>query len=462
MPENAHISQEQLQTLLKVSREINSHLNLQHVLDRIIDNAIRTLQAEKGLILLQDTHSKELVPRSARAMDAQTISDVTAVSRSIIARVGTQGHPVILQDAPSELARGTTSMSLHGIVSVLCVPLRIRDRLVGAVYLDTTSPTTRFRQDDLPFMETFANLAAVAIENAKAHEAVQAVNENLERLVAERTAELAERNDDLAQAYQDLKNAQVQLIRAEKKASLGRLVAGVVHEINTPLGALRSNAGTLAKGLEKISAVLADDWNPNTATDLRRIAGTLHDVANISASASGKIAGVLKALRSFARLDEGEVKTVDLHEGLNATVDLLQSNYGDRISIQRLFGEMPPITCRAAEINQVFMNVIVNACESISGTGTVIVATRTHDDIAFIEIRDSGSGIPTDALPHVFDPGFTTKGVKVGTGLGLPIAHSILIDHGGQIEIASTEGQGTTVTVSLPVAAANQAHQASG
>ena len=162
---------------------------------------------------------------------------------------------------------------------------------------------------------------------------------------------------------------------------------------------------------------------------------------------------IVQSLRNFARLDEAERKSADLLEGLESTLTLLHHELKNRIDVVRDYEAIPEIVCSPNQLNQVFMNVLVNAAHAIDGRGTITIRTRYRDGEVAISFTDTGRGIPAAVLPRIFDPGFTTKGVGVGSGLGLAICYRIVKEHGGRIEVTSEPEKGTTFTVILPVSA---------
>jgi signal transduction histidine kinase len=278
----------------------------------------------------------------------------------------------------------------------------------------------------------------VAIENARLYE-------HLEEQVEQRTAALS-------RALAELRDAQAQLVQSEKMAALGGLVAGVAHEINTPLGAVSSNVDLLSRAVARAGEALAD---PRRREDAARYLARAAEVIGVSRDACRRIDEIVRSLRRFSRLDEAERKPADLHEGLDATLPLVGHLTKDRIRIRREYGRLPLLTCHASQLNQVFLNMLVNAVQAIEDRGEVTIRTRHEagSGAVVVEISDTGRGIPPEHLPRIFDPGFTTKGVGVGTGLGLAISYRIVADHGGRIEVESTPGRGTTFRVVLPTAA---------
>jgi histidine kinase len=438
----AHVTFEQLQTLHEVSRKINSQLNLQRLLDEIMDLAVALLKAEKGLILFRNEGTGDIELQVARAPDKSTIDNLVAMSRSTINRVVEKGTPIFLgraPTAPDEVESG--SLHRYQIKSVLCVPLKARDYLLGAIYLDTTKADHFFRQDDLFFLEAFANLAGIAIENARSYQEIENLNINLEKLVDERTQELQIKHKELKVAYEELKATQLQLIQSEKMASLGMLVAGIAHEVNTPLGTINSNTDMFLRSVQKMRE---GEGDPD------KLLKAMEDIAGINQEACIRISGIVKTMKNFARLDEMEIKTVDIHEGIDSTLEILSHQHGNDVEIKKDFGEIPPLSCKASQVNQVFMHVLSNAIHALDKKGKITIRTYHADDITHVDISDTGKGIPPEQLKKIFDPGFTTKGVGVGIGLGLSIVYKIMEDHGGSVEVKSELGKGSLFSLKFP------------
>jgi len=257
-----------------------------------------------------------------------------------------------------------------------------------------------------------------------------------------------------------LRDSQSRLVQQEKMAALGALVAGIAHELNTPIGTINSSADTLARSLQTVRGTLSAPDTPASIREdkrLRQILDLLEDIARINKLACERIVAIVSSLRNFARLDEADFQSADLRVGLDSTLTLVRHELKNRISVVKEYEDIPPIRCHPNQVNQVFMNLLVNAAQAIREKGEIRLRTFVADGMVAVSVQDNGVGIPEKNLANVFDPGFTTKGVGIGTGLGLSICFKIAQDHGGRIDVESQVGEGSTFTLRLPVnpAAAN-------
>ena len=278
--------------------------------------------------------------------------------------------------------------------------------------------------------------------------------------------DLETRNAELARQKTELERLQAQILQTEKMASLGQLAAGIANELNNPAGFIYSNIDLLKGYVERLEQCLSgyDELAlpPEAANRIAEIKKEI-DFDNIVADLGSilcdchigaeRIRDVVQNLRLFSRLDEAEVKRVDLHEGIESTVRLLSGYYkSGGISLVRDYGEIPQVNCYAAQLNQVWMNLFVNAAQAIgAGKGEVEIKTRCKGRTVTVSVSDTGAGIAPEHLGRVFDPFFTTKPVGEGTGLGLSISHGVIKRHGGKIDVESAPGEGTTFTISLPL-----------
>ena len=255
---------------------------------------------------------------------------------------------------------------------------------------------------------------------------------------------------ELERKNRKLKEAQSQLVQSAKLAAMGQLVAGVAHEINSPLGAIHSNFDIMNRSLRLLREEIAGRQEVMDERSLM-LFDTLDSSMEMNGHACARIMRIVRDLKNFARLDEADFKEANLNESLNITLSLLRHELRDRIEVIQELGELPLIPCYPNRLNQVFMNLLVNAIQAIPGKGQIWIRTSVEGSHVRVVISDSGSGIKPEHLDKIFDPGFTTKGVGVGTGLGLSISARIIQDHQGTISVQSEVGRGTTFIVSLPL-----------
>ncbi|TAD99947.1 MAG: PAS domain S-box protein [Bacteroidetes bacterium] len=283
--------------------------------------------------------------------------------------------------------------------------------------------------------------------------------------------EIIRKNKELEETLKKLKNTQMQLVQSEKMSSLGQLTAGIAHEINNPMNFVYAGSQALQSSIidltEVIDAYEALDQIENmedfkdkiqkikalkkmldfdmVKDDIKVLSKDIHEGAV-------RTVEIVKNLRTFSRLDEDVLKSVDLHENIDSTLVILRSQYTDRIEIIKDYAELPRIECIAGQMNQVFMNILSNAIEHMIGKGTIRIKTSLNEEsMLVIAIKDTGKGMTEEVKQHIFEPFFTTKAVGKGTGLGLSISHSIVEKHKGKIWVETEIDKGTEVFVVLPV-----------
>lgn len=255
---------------------------------------------------------------------------------------------------------------------------------------------------------------------------------------------LEQANRDLATANRKLTDAQAKLVQAAKMASLGELVAGIAHEINNPLAFILAHQGTVERLLGEIVA----------AADQQRALDKCRDRVGSMRMGLNRIQDLVLNLRKFSRLDEGERTLVNVPESIETVLALIQHKLGTRISVTCEFSGRPEIHCTPALLNQVVMNILGNAADAMTGTGTITIVTRSTEDMDVIRISDTGPGIPEDLRERIFEPFFTTKPVGSGTGLGLAIAYSVVQAHSGSLSVETADGGGACFVIGIPRQAA--------
>ena len=298
-----------------------------------------------------------------------------------------------------------------------------------------------------------------------------AQNTDAASFTGDQVQELLRANNELMQLNSRLTEAQDKLMQSEKLASIGQLAAGVAHEINNPIGYIFSNFGTLEKYLadlfrmldayEEAETVLAGTPTGSRLAALREeleLSFLKEDIPSLmSESKEGitRVRTIVQNLKDFSRVDtDRNWAMADLHHGIDSTLNIVNNEIKYKADVVKLYGDIPDVECLPSELNQVFMNLLVNAAHAInSERGTITVRTGVDVDAAqvWVEVADNGGGIAKENLGRVFDPFFTTKPVGVGTGLGLSLSYGIVKKHFGQIEVSSEVGVGTTFRITLPV-----------
>ncbi|MFJ4143590.1 ATP-binding protein [Pseudomonas sp. NPDC089734] len=298
--------------------------------------------------------------------------------------------------------------------------------------------------------------------------------DRLEQLVAQRTEELTRTSEKLQHEIDERKNLESQLVQSEKLASLGQLAAGVAHEINNPIGFISSNLGTLENYFAQVTEMLLAYRNADKvlpASPERDRLADLHERIELdyliedipllireSKEGIDRAGKIVKDLKAFSRADSSEQwQWADLHQGIDSTLNIAANELKYKADVIKRYGDLPQVECLSSQINQVVMNLLVNAAQAIgSERGQIIISTGQEGENVWLEVTDNGSGIEPQILQRIFDPFFTTKPVGKGTGLGLSLSYGIVKKHGGSISVKSEIGVGSSFKVMLPI------HQSSG
>jgi two-component system NtrC family sensor kinase len=281
-------------------------------------------------------------------------------------------------------------------------------------------------------------------------------------------AELLRRNAELTELNEKLSMAQEQLVQSEKLASIGQLAAGVAHEINNPIGYIFSNFGTLEgyivdllqmlKAYEAAEANIAAGDALTAIRSMREridLAYLVEDIPVLmSQSKEGitRVRKIVQDLKDFSRVDANqEWQWANINQGIESTLNIVSNEVKYKADVIKEFGDIPEIECFPSQINQVILNIVVNAAHAIGERGRITIRTAVEGDNVRIEIADTGSGIPKEILSRIFDPFFTTKPIGTGTGLGLSLSYGIIQKHRGQIKVESELNRGTTFIITLPI-----------
>ncbi len=383
----------------------------------------------------------------------------------LVASDGEQGIDIFRDDGDIDLV--LTDLKMPGMSGIdVLDQVREIDPLTEVVVL------TGFGVDEIAleamkkgaydYLQKPVNLRELLLTIDKALERRRITKENLDY-----QKRLARRNTELENTLHELRDTQAQLIQSEKLASIGQLAAGMAHEINNPIGFINSNLSTLLEYSENIKNVLdsVKIWINNDKEDKNELAETwrkekmddiLEDLENIvreSLDGTGRIKSIVQNLKDFSNLDRAQIQETNIEEELERVLNIISNEFRLGIEVHREFGGVREIKCNRQQINQVLLNLLINAVQAIEKPdGKIILHTRElNNNRICIEVKDNGVGISDEATDHIFDPFFTTKDVGQGTGLGLSISYNIVKDHDGEISVSSELGKGTTFQVILPV-----------
>lgn len=418
----------------EISEAMVSMLSLKEIGDRILVALTDTMGVERAMVMLLDEEQRVLEPSASRgdwdreALQTQLAADHPIVTYFLARRSLSR---LDFDDESDPEIREACRDVFDTLEVELLVPIVYGLELLGVIAVGRKLSGDRFVVEDRQLLRTLANQSAIAIENAKAYDEIAELNSTLEARVEQRTRELGE--------------AQAQLVQSEKMASLGQLVAGVAHELNNPIGFVHANLQLLEEQVRKLAH--ADPESPEALRAREAMAKLL----SRSREGTARVKKIVEDLRTFSRVDHAEIQEVDVHEGIERTLSLMEPRLKDGIVVEKRYGELPRIRCYAGQLNQVFMNLLMNACDAMADGGKIEIRTSRIDGGVRLDFSDSGPGIPPEIRSRIFDPFFTTKAVGKGTGLGLSISHGIVERHGGRIQVDSAPGRGTTFSIELPL-----------
>lgn len=356
-----------------------------------------------------------------------------------------------------------------GLVRYITVPVRQLEKAAGNIAEGNLNVSVDIlSKDEIGNLAKSFNQMTHSLRNAtekmerqasklkSQHKKLQTTYKQLEEksnILEKQKLEIVQKNLDLLGTMEELKSTQGQLVQSEKMAALGKLVAGVVHELNTPIGAINSAIDVSSRSTNNILGVLRGGKSLEEIKKNKLLQNSLNAIQDnnpITMAASKRISKIVSSLKSFVRLDEATFQKADIHEGLESTLTLIEHEFKDRILVKKEYGDIPLLTCYPEELNQVFLNLLVNAAQAIDKKGTITIGTSAENGNVQIRISDTGSGIPPERLEKLFEPGIVKKGSRVKAGLGLFTCYNIVHKHHGRIMVDSSVGKGSTFTVILP------------
>jgi len=438
--------------------------NPRQVQQEILEHIVRGLGAESGSIaLIVEDSDDQLELVAGTDLPSGVIGSALPRGVGVFGHVVATGAPVLVNGDAAETglpvrSNQTRDRATH---SAMCWPLRVQDRTIGALAVNRAADRPRYTVRDLDQGQALTSLLALVIANHQMH---------VERDT--RIVELSTLNAAMQRMNASLEDAQNQVIQAEKLASIGQISAGVAHEINNPVAFVLSNLTSLESYVEQICELLnryvegerslsplppalASARALRAAKDFDFLRGDIVTLLAESRDGLMRVKRIVQDLRDFSRGGADETwQVVDLHACLDSTLNIVRNEIKYKASIARSYGDLPAIACLPSRLNQVFLNLLVNAGHAINAGGTITVSTGVAGEEAWVRIADTGCGIAPEHLNRIFEPFFTTKPVGQGTGLGLSVSYSIVRKHGGRIEVDSVVGEGSVFRIVLPASAA--------
>jgi signal transduction histidine kinase len=469
-----------LQSVQKASQSISGEIHLDKLLEKLLYIVITNAGAQKGSLLLKEGDELFLEGEAIAGKEEIVVlqhlkfNEDLKIAKNIINYVRRVNKMTVLVDATvDDIFKTDPYVEMHNVRSVLCLPLIYQNKLSGILYLENNLVPGTFTPERVEILKMLTGQIVISIENARLYRNLEEYNKTLEENVVRRTSEISLKNEQLNQqkeelriALENLKQSQSQLIQSEKMASLGQLVAGIAHEINNPVNFISAGVDSLNANLDEIGQVL-DVYHKITPSNIKEkleeidklkekveykeAISEINKLIESIKNGTKRTTEIVRGLRTFSRIDEDIIKTADIHEGLDSTLILLHNKYKNRIEIIKKYEDVPLIECYPGQLNQVFMNLLSNAIDSIDGTGNIIISTKKIKGMVQVSIKDTGNGIPENLREKIFEPFFTTKKIGKGTGLGLSISHGIIEKLKGNIEFRSKVGEGSEFIITLPL-----------
>src|SRR5262245_13311077 len=418
----------------EISEAMVSMLSAREIVDRILVAVSDTMGVERSMVLLMSEEGGQLVAEAARGdWDEDSTSFSLSPDHPIARALWMRRKELAREDfaeAPDPEQREACRDVFDTLDVELLEPILFGVDLLGVIAVGRKLSGERLGPDERQLLGTLANQSAIAIENARAFDEIAQLNKTLEARVEERTHEL--------------RDTAGQVVRGGKVRSLGQLVAGVAHELNNPIGFVHANLQLLE---EYVTRLLQPDLDPEKR---RKTQDAIAKLLARSREGTERVKRIVQDLRTFSRTDQAELQQVSLNDEIDRTLALMEPRLKGN-QVVRDYGELPPVRCFAGQLNQVFLNLLMNACDAVDGHGTIRITTRAAPPGVVLVFEDDGPGMPADVLSRIFEPFFTTKAVGKGTGLGLSISHGIVARHGGEMQVESAPGEGARFTIRLPL-----------
>ena len=421
----------------EISEAMVSMLSMREIGDRILVALTDTMGVSRAMVLLFDESDRVLRASAWRGdWDRGDIETEIPSDHPLWKHLWMRREELLRSDFDDEpdSEKRESCWDIYDTLEVeLLVPILFGVDLLGVIAVGRKLSGERLATDDRELLRTLANQSSIAIENAKAFDEIAKLNEGLEARVETRTRELQE--------------TQNQLMQSEKLKSLGQLVAGVAHELNNPIGFVHANLQLLDEFIEKL--VVTQD----SGGDATQYRDAITKLLARSREGTERVKKIVQDLRTFSRTDQADLQMAQLTDEIDSTLALMEPRFKGNIEVVRDYQTLPEVFCYPGQLNQVFLNLLMNACDVIEGGGKITIRAKPISNGVQLEFEDSGPGIPAEVQTRIFDPFFTTKEIGKGTGLGLSLSHGIIERHGGRIQIVSQPGEGAVFQIELPLVA---------
>jgi signal transduction histidine kinase len=419
---------------------------LEDALEAILRHIVDGFGAASGTLAVVDRSEQVEQMRIVAAIDLppEVIGQTIRLGEGILGGVAATGQPMIINGARD--AGRTNGVKRQRPTSAICWPLLIAKRLIGALSVNRFDDCAPFSEADLERGQAMVTLLALVLDNLQMQRDQQARIDALSRL-----------NREMFDINAQLKAAQAQLLQSEKMASIGQLAAGVAHEINNPIGFVYSNLGTLDGYVKELlalarQAAVAAPVGAAADSDIEFLAEDIPALLRETREGLDRVKKIVQDLKDFSHADHAEEwEWCDVLKGLESTLNIVHNELKYKATVHRNFAPLPPVLCLPSQLNQVFMNLLVNAGQAIEAKGNIQIDTAHDGTHVWVDVRDDGCGIKPEVLGRIFEPFFTTKPVGKGTGLGLSVSYAIVKKHHGEIAVESEPGRGTRFRVRLPL-----------
>jgi two-component system NtrC family sensor kinase len=432
-----------IEELHELSREAEGE---SQALQSMLSHIVRSFGAQSGSLAVIDRHDPSQL-RIVAGIDlpAHVIGQSVQLGAGVLGKVAQTGEPMLINGELKREGDDPNQQRAQGRPrSAICWPLAIKNRRIGALSMNRLAEATPFDEGDVERGRSLVTLVALVVDNANLH------TEQFDRI--ERLSQL---NEEMRAMNLQLQSTQAQLMQSEKMASIGQLAAGVAHEINNPVGYVYSNLGTLAGYVDELLRVVrhlgGKGEGPAPSCDIEFLEEDIPALVSETREGLDRVKKIVQDLKDFSRIDKSDDwEPANLVKGLESTLNIVANEIKYKATVVKELVPLPEVPCLPTQLNQVFMNLLVNAAQAIPAKGTITLRSGFDDSHVWIEVADDGCGMPADVQARIFEPFYTTKPVGKGTGLGLSVSYSIVQKHHGTIELKSTPGQGTRFRVILP------------